>query len=121
MFFIYLPIQIYSDIVIVILFFKINKMKLNFLNIKNFTCLILLLIFFNSCKYANHHTNMQPSHKLEENKKINIALVLSGAGSKGIAHAGVIAAFEKHNIPIDVNPPEIVLNSNPFLNYSFTG
>ena len=85
-----------------ILFFKINKMKLNFLNIKNFTCLILLLIFFNSCKYANHHTNMQPSHKLEENKKINIALVLSGAGSKGIAHTGVIAAFEKHNIPIDL-------------------
>ena len=30
-----------------------------------------------------------------------IALVLSGGGAKGIAHAGVLKALEEHNIPID--------------------
>lgn len=30
-----------------------------------------------------------------------VALVLSGGGAKGIAHAGVLKALEEHNIPID--------------------
>ena len=77
-------------------------MRINFLNFRNFIYFLLLLIFFNSCKYANHQINEYPSEKWDKNKKINIALVLSGAGSKGITHAGVIAAFEKHNIPIDL-------------------
>jgi NTE family protein len=63
---------------------------------------LFLLIFVNSCQYSNHIINESPSQKPYLNKKINIALVLSGAGSKGIVHAGVIAAFEKYNIPIDL-------------------
>jgi NTE family protein len=38
----------------------------------------------------------------DDSKDIRVALVLSGAGSKAIAHAGVISALEKHNIPIDL-------------------
>lgn len=30
-----------------------------------------------------------------------VALVLSGGGAKGIAHAGVLKALEEHNVPID--------------------
>ncbi|MEP2025179.1 patatin-like phospholipase family protein, partial [Reichenbachiella sp.] len=30
-----------------------------------------------------------------------VALVLSGGGAKGLAHAGVLKALEEHNIPID--------------------
>ncbi|SMD34274.1 NTE family protein [Reichenbachiella faecimaris] len=30
-----------------------------------------------------------------------VALVLSGGGAKGIAHAGVLKALEEHNIPVD--------------------
>lgn len=30
-----------------------------------------------------------------------VALVLSGGGAKGLAHAGVIQALEENNIPID--------------------
>ena len=61
-----------------------------------------LLIFVNSCQYSNHKITEYPSQKSYLDKKINIALVLSGAGSKGIIHAGVIAAFEKYEIPIDL-------------------
>ena len=57
-------------------------MRINFLNFRNFIYFLLLLIFFNSCKYANHQINEYPSEKWDKNKKINIALVLSGAGSK---------------------------------------
>jgi len=31
-----------------------------------------------------------------------IGLVLSGGGARGIAHVGVLKAFEKHNVPIDL-------------------
>jgi len=38
-----------------------------------------------------------------ENKSApKIALVLSGGGSRGIAHVGVLKSIEKHNIPIDL-------------------
>lgn len=63
---------------------------------------LFLLILINSCKYSNHKITEYPSQKPYLDKQINIALVLSGAGSKGIVHAGVIAAFEKYNIPIDL-------------------
>ena len=56
-------------------------MRIGFLNLRNFTYFLLLLMFFNSCKYTNHQINEYPSMKWDENKKINIALVLSGAGS----------------------------------------
>ncbi|MSO13303.1 patatin-like phospholipase family protein [Rickettsiales endosymbiont of Trichoplax sp. H2] len=63
---------------------------------------LFLLILISSCKYSNHKITEYPSQKPYLDKQINIALVLSGAGSKGIVHAGVIAAFEKYNIPIDL-------------------
>ncbi|MEO9965596.1 MAG: patatin-like phospholipase family protein [Reichenbachiella sp.] len=34
-------------------------------------------------------------------KAQQVALVLSGGGAKGLAHAGVLKALEEHNIPID--------------------
>lgn len=56
-----------------------------------------------SCALTYHDVKSAPAN-LESNnsKNIEVALVLSGAGSKAIAHAGVIAALEKHNIPIDL-------------------
>lgn len=37
-----------------------------------------------------------------EIRPINIALVLGGGGSKGLAHVGVLEIFEQHKIPIDL-------------------
>lgn len=37
-----------------------------------------------------------------KNNRPRIGLVLSGGGARGIAHVGVLKAFEKHNIPIDL-------------------
>ncbi|MFQ3307327.1 MAG: NTE family protein [Candidatus Midichloriaceae bacterium] len=72
-------------------------MKLKFLL---FTVIILLLI--TSCQYRYHMVTEEPYGKLYTDKQPNLALVLSGAGSKAIVHAGVIAAFEKNKIPIDL-------------------
>jgi NTE family protein len=38
----------------------------------------------------------------ETSSRPRIGLVLSGGGARGIAHVGVLKAFEKHNIPIDL-------------------
>lgn len=35
-------------------------------------------------------------------KNVNVALVLSGGGAKGVAHAGVLEVLEKEKIPIDL-------------------
>lgn len=35
-------------------------------------------------------------------KKMKVALVLSGGGARGLAHIGVLKAFEENNIPIDL-------------------
>ena len=37
-----------------------------------------------------------------KNNRPSVGLVLSGGGARGIAHVGVLKAFEKHNIPIDL-------------------
>jgi NTE family protein len=70
--------------------------------IRNLLLTFIILVSASSCRYRYHETTEQPSEKLYTNKKINVALALSGAGSKGIVHAGVIAAFEKNKIPIDL-------------------
>ena len=56
-----------------------------------------------ACQYKYHYVdkNHEPQETIYH-KDLNLALILSGAGSKGIAHAGVIAAFEAHDIPIDL-------------------
>ncbi len=35
-------------------------------------------------------------------KDVQVAVVLSGGGARGLAHAGVLEVLEKHHIPIDV-------------------
>jgi NTE family protein len=35
-------------------------------------------------------------------EKVDVALVLGGGGSKGMAHIGVLKVFEEHGIPIDL-------------------
>jgi len=39
---------------------------------------------------------------VELSSQEKVALVLSGGGAQGIAHIGVLKAFEEHNIPIDL-------------------
>ncbi len=65
--------------------------------------LLICLLIFTGCKYKSYHISGEsPTYNPNYHKKPNIALVLSGAGSKGIVHAGVIAAFVDSNIPIDL-------------------
>lgn len=73
------------------------------LHIRKLVVISLLLVCTIACQYRTYHVaiNHEPKEKAYT-KKINLALVLSGAGSKGITHAGVIAAFEAHHIPIDL-------------------
>ena len=40
--------------------------------------------------------------RYEKIRQPRIALVLSGGGARGIAHIGVLQAFEDHNIPVDL-------------------
>ncbi len=55
---------------------------------KHLILVILLQIII--CLSASHNVNAQ-----------KVALVLSGGGSRGVAHVGVIKALEENNIPID--------------------
>lgn len=66
--------------------------------------LLLAICLLNvGCAITYHDVKHLPTYTESNHpKKIEVALVLSGAGSKAISHAGVIAALEKHNIPIDL-------------------
>lgn len=59
-------------------------------NIK--TCFVVFLIAVMAAGAA--HANRTEERKL-------VAVVLSGGGTKGMAHIGVLKALEEHNIPID--------------------
>jgi len=76
------------------------------MNIKSFiknTFVAVVCLLNVSCALTYHDVKYAPTNiETNNSKNIEVALVLSGAGSKAIAHAGVIAALEKHNIPIDV-------------------
>jgi len=66
--------------------------------------LLLAVCLINvGCAITYHDVKHLPTHiETNNSKNIEVALVLSGAGSKAISHAGVIAALEKHDIPIDL-------------------
>ena len=54
-----------------------------------------------SARYAYYDPKPIPTYTLPK-EKIEIALVLGGGGSRGIAHLGVLSVFEEEGIPIDL-------------------
>jgi len=74
-------------------------MKKSFIKKLLTTC---FAIFLASCsiKYVKHDIDHLPEPV--EIKDINVALVLGGGGSRGVAHLGVIDVFEEFGIPIDL-------------------
>ena len=52
-------------------------------------------------RYTFYDPQPIPEYKIP-NDEINIALVLGGGGSRGIAHLGVLSVLEEENIPIDL-------------------
>lgn len=56
--------------------------------------------------YTKQHSSLNSfisgRDKYENLNRPRIGLALSGGGARGIAHVGVLKAFEKHNIPIDL-------------------
>jgi len=80
-------------------------MKLKVLNI------FVLFILFSSAKSGDiiYSRQQLPLDSLvnrikyfDTNDRPRIGLVLSGGGARGIAHVGVLKAFENHNVPIDL-------------------
>jgi NTE family protein len=70
---------------------------------KNFFLAVFLIFFTVGCELKNYHyTKETPKESRKPNRGTNIALVLSGAGSKGIVHAGVLAALSDNKVPIDL-------------------
>jgi len=64
---------------------------------------VLLFLFLTSCnndKFIITAPELQP--KPREVIEPNIALVLSGGGSRGTAHLGVLEVLEENNIPVDL-------------------
>lgn len=63
-----------------------------------------ILLFLASCQTYNKPLIEIPKvlPKSKPIEKVDIALVLGGGGSKGIAHIGALSVFEKYNIPIDL-------------------
>jgi NTE family protein len=51
--------------------------------------------------YAEHRNDQSPSLAFKTGKRPTICLVLSGGGSRGMAHLGVIKVLERNKIPID--------------------
>jgi len=80
-------------------------MKIVFLNI------LILIVFYCSAMAGDiiYSRQQLPLDSLVNGKKYldtknrpRIGLVLSGGGARGIAHVGVLKAFEKHNVPLDL-------------------
>lgn len=68
-----------------------------------FNLLLILSIFFNGCSQIPLYSGLPacPPESIPP-KNVNVALVLSGGGAKGVAHAGVLEVLEKEKIPIDL-------------------
>ena len=66
-----------------------------------FSSLILVLNSCSSTRYARLSPKPIPEYHIKDNS-IRLALVLGGGGARGIAHLGVLKAFEEENIPIDL-------------------
>lgn len=74
------------------------------MKITNFIIGIILMLTLSSCaspakKFFDLPNTPPPPREI---KNVNVALVLGGGGSKGIAHLGVIEVLESHGIPIDL-------------------
>ncbi|MBA8666548.1 patatin-like phospholipase family protein [Holosporaceae bacterium 'Namur'] len=71
---------------------------------KFFKCFILLLVLLPSACTQTKLFVQAPKEPpyTPPLKNVNVALVLGGGGSKGIAHLGVLKVFEENNIPIDL-------------------
>ncbi|MGD9592662.1 MAG: patatin-like phospholipase family protein, partial [Candidatus Berkiella sp.] len=66
--------------------------------------LLFLLIFLISCTTLAPDFILLPDElpPAPHLKNVQVALVLSGGGARGLAHAGVLEVLEKNHIPIDV-------------------
>jgi NTE family protein len=62
--------------------------------------LFLILISCNNDKFIISAPEFQPSAKPLQD--IDVAIVLSGGGSRGAAHLGVLEVLEKNNIPVNL-------------------
>ena len=68
--------------------------------------LVSLLLFLSGCQ-SRYHASKNPGpipqfqHSVPQ-KPMNVALVLGGGGSRGMAHVGVLEEFEKAGIPISL-------------------
>jgi NTE family protein len=58
-----------------------------------------ILVHPQFAEFTDSHRDIIPLRKL---KRPKIGLVLSGGGSRGVAHVGVLKALEKNHIPIDL-------------------
>ncbi|NOX87440.1 MAG: BamA/TamA family outer membrane protein [Calditrichaeota bacterium] len=71
---------------------------------------LILIIFFTPLfsgvsferEYRFNHGKLTLYSNRDKVKRPKIGLVLSGGGSRGIVHIGVIKALEKYNIPVDL-------------------
>lgn len=73
--------------------------------IRNLSIVLLTIVFLFSCSSKQRPSELiVPDDKpaSQKLKNIEVALVLGGGGSRGIAHAGVIEVLEENNIPIDI-------------------
>lgn len=64
----------------------------------------ILSFFVTSCGHSRYrHYNPEPIPTyVPRNDEVRVALVLGSGGARGIAHLGVLSAFEEANIPVDL-------------------
>lgn len=82
-------------------------MKINIILCRLFAkrlCFLICILMLVSCAHRPVAPPPQPFPEPAEHwpEQIQVALVLSGGGSRGLAHAGVLEVFEEYNIPIDL-------------------
>ncbi|MGP1515605.1 MAG: patatin-like phospholipase family protein [Bacteroidales bacterium] len=63
-----------------------------------FLCVAIVFVMI-ECVYSQAVFEVVPTQ--DTNKRKTVGLVLSGGGAKGLAHIGVLKAFEQYGIPID--------------------
>lgn len=71
--------------------------------LKSLSIVLLCTLLISGC--ATHSRQFASPNEVPPAKplgKVNVALVLGGGGSRGVAHAGVISVLEENNIPIDL-------------------
>jgi NTE family protein len=64
-----------------------------------FSCALYSVILFLACSLVAQSTSK--SQPVPQTHRARVALALSGGGSLGLAHVGVLKYFEEHHIPVD--------------------